>query len=127
MRTNLVRTKEQIINNMNTLDSYLNAVGTTECGFAKDLIRKGRCFVYKIIEGEYYFYPSRFIGYINNNINEHTRDRGDGKNTNPALTKILKTKLEENVELEKEYLKYLRKLGLDSYEFKRKYWDIDVK
>ena len=50
MRTNLVRTKEQIINNMNTLDSYLASTGTPECGFAKDLIRKGRCFVYKIID-----------------------------------------------------------------------------
>ncbi len=123
----LVTTKNQIINNMDTIDSYLNAVGTTECGYAKDLIKKGRCFAYRIIKGEYHFYPSRFIGYIDETMTSHKSDMGDGKKTNPAITKILKTKLEENVELEKEYLKYLSKLGIDSYEFKRRYWDINVK
>ncbi len=123
----LVTTKEQIINNMNTIDSYLNATGTTNCSDAKDLIKRGRSFAYRIIEGEYHFYPSRFIGYINETITSHKADMGDGKKTNPAITKALKTKLEKNEVLEKEYLKYLSKLGLGSYEFKRRYWDINVK
>ena len=123
----LVTTKNQIINNMDIIDSYLNAVGTTECGYAKDLIKRGRCFAYKIIKGEYHFYPSRFIGYVDETMTSHKADMGDGKKTNPAITKILETKLEENVELEKEYLKYLSELELDSYELKRRYWNIDVK
>ena len=123
----LITTKNQIINNMDTIDSYLESAGTTECVYAKDLIKKGRCFAYRIIKGEYCFYPSRFIGYVDETMTTHEAESGDGRETNPAITKILKTKLDENVELEKEYLKYLHKLGLDSYEFKRKYWDIDVK
>ena len=123
----LITAKNQIINNMDTIDSYLNAVGTTSCSYARDLINRGRSLAYRIIEGEYRFYPSRFIGYIDENMAEHKSDMGDGKKTNPAITKILKTKLEENEDLEKEYFKYLRKLGLDSYDFKRRYWNIDVK
>ncbi len=123
----LVTTKEQIIKNMDTIDSYLNASGTTECSYAKDRIKMGKSFAYRIIDGEYHFYPSRFIGYINNNMVDHKADKGSGRFTNCEITKILNTKLEENEILEKEYLKYLRKFGLDVYDNKRRYWDIDIK
>ena len=127
MRNNLVTTKEHIIKNMDTIDSYLTVAGSANCGFAKDLIQRGRCFAYRIIDGEYHFYPSRFIGYIDNNVEDHKLDMGDGRDTNHVISKVLKTNLEENEELEREYLGYLSKLRLDSYKFERKYWNIDIK
>lgn len=123
----LVTAKEQIINNMDTIDSYLASVGTPECALAKSLIRRGKCFTYRIVNGEYHFYPSRFIGYVNNSIDSYNEDKGSGRDTNPAINKILRVKCEPNNALENEYFKYLNKLGLDECGYTRKYWEIDVK
>ena len=119
----LVTTEQEIICNMETLDTYLSMTDTTECKYAKDLVRLGKCLAYRIIDGEYHFYPSRFIGYKDNNMMAHSTDRGDGRNTNPRITKIIKQKLETNDFLESEYLKYLRKLGIEPCNFERTYWN----
>ncbi|HEY8804974.1 MAG TPA: hypothetical protein VIM42_07740 [Clostridium sp.] len=55
-------------------------------------------------DSHYKFYPSRFIGYVDNNIDEHLNNvYKDGKETNPAISEILGCRPAFELKLEKEY------------------------
>ena len=124
----LVKNLEEIKENILILDDYLSNKVESEYTFALNLIKKGICFIAVKNENGYSFYPSRFIGYANNDMNKHlNNDTKDGKKTNPAISSILKQKLNFNSELEKEYRLYCEKLGFIAEEKaafggKRKYW-----
>lgn len=125
----LVRTKEDILKNIETLESYLNPFGYKDKRlFALDLIRKGICFIaYKHGE-DIKFVPSRFVGYVNNDMTKHMdNDEKDGRETTPAISKILNTNPNEDAELEIAYQNYCKKLFITvgkkgSFGAKRKYW-----
>ena len=53
----------------------------------------------------------------------------DGKVTNPAISKILGTKPEPNLEYEKDYKEYCKSLGIvprekGAFGVERKYWEL---
>ena len=56
----LVKTFDEICENIQTVDSYLNDPEQKE--YVIGLIKRGTCFVVVNNNGEYRFYPSRFIG-----------------------------------------------------------------
>ena len=126
----LVTSLEEIRENMLTLDNYLSNKIESEYTFALNLIKKGICFIAVKNKDGYSFYPSRFIGYVHNNMNDHlNNDTKDGRKTNPAISLILNKRLDFNSELEKEYRLYCEKLGFVAKEKaafggKRKYWRI---
>ena len=115
--------------NMQTLNKYLNRKIEPEYSFAVERIQKGTCFVAEKTATGYQFYPSRFIGYMNNSMSDHMNNKTkDGRLTNPIITKILKSEPMPNNELEKEYRIYCREsLGFEPNErgtfgVQRKYW-----
>lgn len=122
---NLVEIKE----NMKTLDGYLNKKIEPEYSFALNLIKKGTCFIAVKQGNEYRFYPSRFMGYAKNTMNNHlNNDTKDGKKTNPAISNIFKpVPLSYDVDLERAYVEYCYKLGFianvkGTFGVQRKYW-----
>ena len=127
MRT--VQSVKEIIYNMDVLDSYLNCKCESEYSFALNLIKRGTCFIAVKSGEQYRFYPSRFIGYANNNMDSHLNNEyKDGKETNPAISEVLGKKLGYNSDLEKAYREYCRNLGFipnekGSFGIERKYWD----
>ena len=130
MRT--VKNKNELIKNFETLDSYLNSKKDPEYGYALNLIEKGTCFVaIKISEDNYKFYPSRFVGYFENDMDKHENNfEKDGRVTNAAINKILFHKPEENSSLDFQYRKYCETLGFIAREkgnfgVKRKFWNFD--
>ena len=80
--------------------------------------------------GKYRFYPSRFIGYVDNTMDKHmSNTTKDGKQTNPAISSVLHDKPQQNLRLEALYQKYCQSLGFEAnekgpYGVDRKYWII---
>lgn len=126
MRT--VENLNELKANIKTLDKYLNSKTDPEYEFGLGLVKKGTCFVAVKENGTYRFYPSRFIGYVNNNIDAHlNNDYKDGKETNPAISSILGSKPTPNPELDILYREYCELLGFvanerGSFGVERKYW-----
>jgi hypothetical protein len=128
MRT--VESLNEIKVNMETLDKYLASKKDPEYTFAINLIRRGTCFIAMEKNGKYRFYPSRFIGYLNNGMNEHLNNRKkDGRVTNPAISEIIGKIPTPNPVLENLYHEYCESLGFIANEkgafgVERKYWEV---
>lgn len=126
-----VQTLEEIKQNMYKLDSYLDKKCESEYSFALSLVKKGTCFLAVKTKGGYRFYPSRFIGYAENTKDKHLNNtEKDGKETNPAISRVLNQKVNYNPKLEKEYRAYCEHLGFIANEkgtfgVERKYWVLD--
>ena len=81
----LVKTFDEICENIQTIDKYLNDPDLKEYAFG--LIKRGICFVVVKNKGEYSFYPSRFIGYNANTKDLHYKNFGKhGGDTNKAIS-----------------------------------------
>ncbi|MDE6848496.1 MAG: hypothetical protein K2J44_04010, partial [Ruminococcus sp.] len=91
-------------------------------------IKRGTCFIVVPIEDGLHFYPSRFIGYVNNTMSRHdSNEFKDGKETNLAISNVLGFKPELNDELECQYKDYCELLGFianksGAFGVNRKYW-----
>lgn len=128
----LINNKEQLIDNINTLEGYLTEGDEYSNREAKLLVKRGTCFVAYQIDKELRFAPSRFIGYINNKLDKHFASlEKDGRKTNKAISNILGNKplLAENLNL--KYLEYCKKLGIESSEngsfgAPRKFWKLTI-
>jgi hypothetical protein len=121
----------QILDNVDTLEKYLSYKKEPEYEFALNLIKRGTCFLaIKSYEG-YKFYPSRFIGYVNNNMAKHlNNDYKDGRETNVAISNIVGFKPKQNPTLNLEYTKYCERLGFiandrGTFGVERKFWEIN--
>lgn len=121
----VVTAQNEIEDNLRLFEEYLCEGTPEEQLYCSDLIRKGSCFIAYKIGNELRFAPSRYIGYANNSIESHIEDAGDGRDTNPAISKLL-GKLTEDSELEVQYLEYCRSLGTTPHNKKRKFWALAI-
>ncbi|WP_339456405.1 HNH endonuclease [Pseudomonas sp. EA_65y_Pfl1_P120] len=116
----------EIEENLQLFEDYLCEGTDEEQLFCSELIRKGSCFIAYEIESELRFCPSRYIGYSKNTVRSHIQRESDGKETNPAITKVL-GKLTQSDKLEQMYIKYCSDLGLSPFNKKRKFWSLSLK
>ena len=122
----LVKKLNDISANIKTVDGYLNDPDLKEYAFS--LIKRGTCFVVVKNNGEFRFYPSRFIGYTTNTKDLHSNNLDkDGRVTNAAISSILKKKPVVSEELDKEYCRFCERLGITpnlkgAFGDKRKFW-----
>ncbi|MDR2180303.1 MAG: hypothetical protein LBP21_08335 [Synergistaceae bacterium] len=129
----LIENMESLRKNIDTLDDYLSPnAGPEEHSFAETIVFRGKCYVVVgIDEHSYMFYPSRFLGYENNSMARHKKwiHCIDGRETNKAITKVLKTELitsgknpDEWKRLERAYAAYCSSVSIPVSRMKRKYW-----
>ncbi len=124
----IVENISEIYDNISMLEEYLS--GKRGEIFRKEALKKigkGTNFVSYIVEGEYRFAPSRFVGYLNNNFEVHLEKGNgkDGKDTSPQIDKILKEKRSYSDKFEKLYLEYCNQIGASPKNMintQRKYW-----
>lgn len=108
----LVENFNEIKANVKTLDSYLKSKTDPEYSYGLNLDKKGTCFIAVKENDIYKFYPSRFMGYVNNSIEAHlNNEERDGRDTNPAISKILGNNPLHNPTLDKIYREYGKSLG----------------
>jgi hypothetical protein len=133
----LVRSVAEIQRNAETLGGYLQNTNGTESEFAKELVGKGKCFVIVSSPNGYCFYPSRFMGYVDNSMEAHEKmgelkkktgkSTKDGRDTNTVITAVLGEELikRENEQWgrwEAEYNDFCERLCVAPYNNDRKYW-----
>lgn len=88
----LITTLKQLEQNIENVEKYL-AVGTDEEKIQmSNLIKRGTCFVAYSIADEIRFAPSRFLGYVYNELHKHIHADKDGRETNKVINKILDAK-----------------------------------
>lgn len=90
-----------------------------------ELIKHGRNFIPIKKGNKYYFMPSKFAGYINNNFKVHQnrkKQNRDGRDTDKKISVIYKKKPKKNDFLEKHYQKLCKQYNITVYKYKRKYW-----
>ena len=126
----IVETLEEIVENTKTIDRYLDLDNSVQKEFATNLVKRGVCFIVIETQSKFKFYPSRFVGYKKNDYATHiSNDEKDGKETNPAITKIVSFKPNISEDLENEYSRYCMELSFPpnktgAYGVKRKYWKL---
>ena len=89
-----------MIANVRTLYSYLSGEdGIESKAWAIDKMKRGKNFVVEIIDDKICFAPSRFVGYVNNTIDKHEENHGDGTQTDNLMlqfyTKVTDERLEQ--------------------------------
>lgn len=99
-RNDIIKTRDDVIANVRTLYSYLSGVeGEGSKAWAIDKMKRGKNFVVEIIDDRICFAPSRFVGYVNNTIDKHEENHGDGTQTDNLMlqfyTKVTDERLEQ--------------------------------
>ena len=117
----LISNYQELIKNTEKVENYLTKDSVDEQAKMEDLIKKGICFIAYTINTEIRFAPSRFIGYVNNNLEKHKSREIDGRETNKAIIKILGKAPETNETFEDKYQDYCHNLGINP-ERKRVVW-----
>jgi len=124
-----VTTLPQLTQNLKRLEHYLHAGSSDDKEEARRFIQRGTCFLAYDDAGTLRFAPSRFIGYENNTFDKHSgNNERDGRVTNPAISKLLKTPLPlVDAELDEKYQQYCHSLGIiprlkGAFGVSRKYW-----
>jgi predicted restriction endonuclease len=117
---NIVDSIAQLEENFSVLHSAVSAGDER----AKDLIRRGKSIVVGTYAGKLAFGPSRFLGYFENDIDQHLlmRSERDGKKTNPAIDKVLGFCKSQNANAETAFKAYCRISDMDPPNNKRSYW-----
>jgi len=120
----LVETWTEIRENLLTFNSYRLSKDLFEREFFVDRIRLGKCFVALETNTGIIFGPSRFVGYVENNIYDHQDNLSKhGWYTNQSIKEILGP-CDQNSQIEREYLSLCQQLKIDPANNTRKYWHI---
>jgi hypothetical protein len=111
---------------MRRLEGYLRSAKEEEREFASDLIRKARCVVISSRGGQTRVGPSRFVGYADNSLEKHHANiYKDGKETNPAISKVVEQSLVADPALEEEYREFCRAHQIQNLSrASRKFWRV---
>ena len=118
-RFDFIETREDIIQNIKTLSSYLKGEkGIDYKVWATEKMMRGKNFVVEIIGSDIYFAPSRFVGYIDNSKEKHDNNHGDGTQTDEKIKAFyIKT---QDSRLNAIFQSQATKLGISSGE--KKFW-----
>ena len=131
----------EIIENARRADCFLSSGSYEEREFMLEKISRGMCFVVVKDGGEYKFYPSKYIGYKDNNPTSYTnayynamaypeeKNRQgdaayhdfDGRVSNKAINKILGCSCVKDDAMSEKFVEFCNKYGLKG-STKRKFW-----
>lgn len=124
----LVKNREQIDANIAALERLRQTGAGPQFRDYVSLIKLGTCFMPYKSETGLAFAPSRFLGYVDNSLQNHaSNDRKDGRLTNPAISEILRQTPEEDAELDERYRAFCASLGFEAratgnFGAPRKFW-----
>ena len=76
-RIDFIETREDIVQNIKTLYSYLDGkVDNEHKDWAIQRMSQGRNYVVEVVDSQIYFAPSRFVGYVDNTMEKHEANPG---------------------------------------------------
>jgi hypothetical protein len=118
-----VRTMNDIIQNLTTLEGYITGNDKTLADQAIKLIKDGESIVVYKVEGENHFAPSEFCatkGTTLKTFNIHSED--DRKDANKAVAKVVGKDAFANKTIDGKYVEYCTSLGIKPSKSERIYW-----
>ncbi len=119
-----VENVDQIIENIRTIEEYLNSDNIEDKEFARDLVKKGRAMLIYRVNGQNHFAPGRFLGFKKNSRHAHLENENrESRDTQPALQSIM-GKPFTHAAIEKEFLDYADTFKGATLKSKRKYWRV---
>ena len=120
----VVTALHQVAENIDQLERGRSLPSSPNAAAYRALIGRGKCFVPYTAKDGLAFVPSRFAGYVKNDLATHqkNRDKIDGKETNPALSKIFRSQPRVDESLERHYLSFCAQIGAKPSLIARKYW-----
>lgn len=85
-RTDFIVTRGEVVKNIQTLYAYLNGeVDDEHKDWALGLMTRGKNYVIELIGNKIHFAPSRFVGYMDNTMEKHEENHGDGTQTDDKI------------------------------------------
>lgn len=85
-RNDFIETREDIVQNIKTLYSYLNGkVDSEHKDWAIQRMSQGKNYVIEVVDSQIYFAPSRFVGYVDNTMEKHEANPGNGTETDDKI------------------------------------------
>lgn len=118
-RIDFIETREDIVQNIKTLYSYLDGkVDNEHKDWAIQRMSQGRNYVIEVVDSQIYFAPSRFVGYIDNTMEKHEANHGNGTETDNKI-KIFYQKVQD-VKLDSLLQKAMSEYGI--VVGAKKYW-----
>lgn len=125
----LVSNVEQVVDNIETLYRYGESNNQDERKFHDARIKNGKLFAAVQDRGSFRFAPSKFSGYVNNDISheKNLSDR-DGRKTNQALSSLIGKALEVGDEgyddIDQDFLGYCNRKDIkpSRHHRERRYW-----
>lgn len=120
----LVENVDQIIENIKTMEQYLNSEVPEDQDFAHELVKKGRAMVIYKVNGHNHFAPARFIGFKKNSRTAYLENENrENRDTGPILQTLL-GKAFTHAAIEKEFNDYANTIKGSTLKSKRKYWRV---
>ena len=85
-RNDFIETREDIVQNIKTLYSYLDGkVDSEHKDWAIQRMSQGKNYVIEVVDSQIYFAPSRFVGYVDNTMEKHEANPGNGTETDKKI------------------------------------------
>lgn len=85
-RNDFIETREDIVQNIKTLYSYLDGkVDSEHKDWAIQRMSQGKNYVIEVVDSQIYFAPSRFVGYVDNTMEKHEANPGNGTETDNKI------------------------------------------
>lgn len=85
-RNDFIETREDIVQNIKTLYSYLDGkVDSEHKDWAIQKMSQGKNYVIEVVDSQIYFAPSRFVGYVDNTMEKHEANPGNGTETDNKI------------------------------------------
>jgi hypothetical protein len=119
-----VENTDQIIENIRTMEQYLNSDNKAEKEFARDLVKKGRSMLVYKVNGENHFAPGRFLGFKKNSMAAYQGDeKRESRDTSHTIQSLMGKPFSHAV-IEKEFADYASSFKGNTLKSKRKYWRV---
>lgn len=117
-RNDFIETREDIVQNIKTLYSYLDGkVDSEHKDWDIQRMSRGSNYVIEVVDSQIYFAPSRFVGYVDNTMEKHVANHGNGTETDNKI-KIFYQKVQDvklDVLLQKAMSEYDIVVGAKKY------------
>ena len=123
----LIENLSELYGNLMQVDAYLMGDNDGNRSQMAVLIARGRDLVVYKSNSKLHFAPSRFVGYLNNDLITHSV-KGNGKHgtkTTQRIDKILGCHSVSNDELDKKYFAFCDELDVIPTKHQKKYWVLD--
>lgn len=114
----------QIIENIKTMEQYLNSDNKAEKEFAQELVKKGRSMLVYKVNGKNHFAPIRFLGFKKNSMGAHLENENREVRDTAHAIQVIMGKPFTHAAIEKEFNDYAATFKGNTLKSKRKYWRV---